>query len=155
MKFDFIITQNSFAHNTNPLMFLSNVREIMHDDSCLMIQTSQADMCKNYEFDTIYHEHISFFNIKSMMSLLKRAKLQLDNVIKDPIHGSSYIFIVKLKSKKINLKKHKRRSLNYNFYKHWGKICKKTVTDTKIKFKKISKNKIVIGYGAAAKANTF
>lgn len=157
LKFDFIITQNSFAHNTNPLMFLSNVREIMHEDSCLMIQTSQADMCKNYEFDTIYHEHISFFNIKSMMSLLKRAKLQLDNVIKDPIHGSSYIFIVKLKSKEDKFKKALKEEafLNYNFYKHWGKICKKTVTDTKIKFKKISKNKIVIGYGAAAKANTF
>ena len=46
--------------------FLRNVKKIMHDNSCLMIQTSQADMCKNYEFDTIYHEHLSFFNIKSI-----------------------------------------------------------------------------------------
>ena len=32
----------------------------------MIIQTSQADMCKNNEFDTVYHEHINFFNIKSM-----------------------------------------------------------------------------------------
>ncbi len=156
-KFDIITTQNSFAHNINPLIFLRNVKKIMHDNSCLMIQTSQADMCKNYEFDTIYHEHLSFFNIKSMMSLLKRVNLHLDNVIKDPIHGSSYIFIIKLKSKEIKFKKvlKKETFLNYNFYKHWGKKCRKMINDSKTKFKKISKNKIVVGYGAAAKANTF
>ena len=32
----------------------------MHIDSTLIIQTSQADMCKNKEFDTVYHEHINF-----------------------------------------------------------------------------------------------
>lgn len=156
-KFDFIITQNSFAHNIDPLIFLSNVKKMMHHNSCLMIQTSQANMCKNYEFDTIYHEHISFFNIRSMRSLLKRVDLYLDNVIKDPIHGTSYIFIIKLKSNEDKFKKLLKEEsfLNYNFYKHWEKKCKKMVSESKKKFKIISKNKIVIGYGAAAKANTF
>ena len=62
-KFDFIISQNSFAHNPKPIEFLKNVKKLMHEKSLLIIQTSQADMCKNLEFDTIYHEHINFFNI--------------------------------------------------------------------------------------------
>ena len=41
----------------------------MHDNSYLFIQTSQAEMVQNNQFDTIYHEHISFFNINSAVSL--------------------------------------------------------------------------------------
>lgn len=156
-KFDFIITQNSFAHNPNPLSLLLNIKKLMHNNSCLLIQTSQADMCKNYEFDTIYHEHINFFNIKSMIALLKRANLVLDNVIKDAIHGSSYIFVIKFNSFQKNLKNkiNAENFLDYKFYRHWGQTCKKTIKNSQTKFKKITKNEIVIGYGAAAKANTF
>ena len=156
-KFDLIISQNSFAHNPKPLEFLSNARDLMHDKSSLIIQTSQADMCKNFEFDTIYHEHINFFNIKSMLALLKRSKLKLHNVIKDPIHGSSYLFIIRLNSnqKKIASKVKKEKFLDFKFYKKWGHKCKKYVKKTKSHFDKITNNKTVIGYGAAAKANTF
>ena len=156
-KFDFIISQNSFAHNPKPIEFLKNAKKLMHEQSSLIIQTSQADMCKNLEFDTIYHEHINFFNIKSMMKLLQRSELKLDNVIKDPIHGSSYLFVIKKYSdeKKIKEKLRKEKFLNFRYYKNWGKNCKKIVKKIKTRIDKISKKNIVIGYGAAAKANTF
>ena len=156
-KFDFIISQNSFAHNPNPLKFLKNAKKLMHEKSSLIIQTSQADMCKNYEFDTIYHEHINFFNIKSMMKLLKRSNLKLHDVAKDPIHGSSYLFVIKLNSNQKNIQNivKKEKFLNFKYYKNWGKNCKELVDKIKIRLNKISKNNVVIGYGAAAKANTF
>ena len=52
----------------------------MHSESLLFIQTSQADMIKNNEFDTIYHEHINFFNTKSMYLLADRTGLSLIDV---------------------------------------------------------------------------
>ncbi len=156
-KFDFIISQNSFAHNPNPLKFLNNTKKLMHNESTLIIQTSQADMCKNFEFDTIYHEHINFFNLRSMTELLKRINLKLHNVIKDPIHGSSYLFVIKLNSdqKKIKRLIKKERFLNLNYYKNWGKKCKSIARKITNEIQKISNKNIVVGYGAAAKANTF
>ena len=156
-KFDFIISQNSFAHNPKPIEFLKNVKELMHEKSLLIIQTSQADMCKNLEFDTIYHEHINFFNINSMNVLLHRSKLKLDNVVKDPIHGSSYLFLIKKYSsqKKIYKLIKREKILNFKYYKNWGIKCKEVVKKIKYNFKKISKKNVVVGYGAAAKANTF
>ena len=156
-KFDLIIMQNSFAHNPNPLELLKNIKKLMHEESSLIIQTSQADMCKNNEFDTVYHEHINFFNINSMNELTKRANLKLCNVEKNPIHGSSYLFVIKNFSKKNKIKKliDKEKYLNIRFYRKWGNNCLRVVKDIKRKFKKISKNKYIIGYGAAAKANTF
>ena len=156
-KFDFIISQNSFAHNPKPIEFLKNAKELMHEKSLLIIQTSQADMCRNLEFDTIYHEHINFFNINSMNKLIQRSELKLDNVVKDPIHGSSYLFVIKRYSdqKKIDKLLKKEKFLNFKYYKNWGKRCKETVKKIKYKIDNISKKNIIIGYGAAAKANTF
>ena len=156
-KFDFIISQNSFAHNPKPIEFLKNAKELMHEKSLLIIQTSQADMCRNLEFDTIYHEHINFFNINSMNKLIQRSELKLDNVVKDPIHGSSYLFVIKRYSdqKKIYKLLKKEKFLNFKYYKNWGKRCKETVKEIKYRIDNISKKNIIIGYGAAAKANTF
>lgn len=92
-RVDIITAQNVFAHNDYPLDFLRQCREIMHDSSVLFIQTSQADMVKNNEFDTIYHEHLSFFCANSMNELAQRAGLHLIDIRKTPIHGNSYMFV--------------------------------------------------------------
>lgn len=93
--FDVIIAQNVFAHNSEPLEFLLKCEEYLNPNGGqLYIQTSQADMIKRNEFDTIYHEHISFFCINSMARLLDRTNLKLVDVQKVPIHGNSYIFVI-------------------------------------------------------------
>ena len=157
-KFDIIISQNSFAHNPNPYNFLKNVKKLMHNKSTLFIQTSQANMCLNNEFDTIYHENINFFNIKSMKRLTERSGLHLLDVIKKKIHGTSYIFVIKKYRKKNQFLKKKinaEKYLNIDFYQNWSKNCFRNVKKLKALLKKIPKKYIIFGYGAAAKANTF
>ena len=156
-KFDIIIFQNSFAHNPNPKKLLLDIKKLMHMDSTLIIQTSQADMCKNMEFDTVYHEHINFFNVNSMDKLLKRVNLKLHYVAKKPIHGSSYLFVIKFKSNQKRIKQIAKdeKFLKYNYYNKWGINCLKSVRKIKTKIDNLKKNNIVVGYGAAAKANTF
>ena len=90
--FDILVAQNVFAHNSDPKRFLEHCSDLMHDESVLYIQTSQAEMILNNQFDTIYHEHVSFFNINSMNELVKRTDLTLTDVIKTPVHGISYLF---------------------------------------------------------------
>ena len=156
-KFDLIIFQNSFAHNPNPYNLLLDIKKLMHDKSTLIIQTSQADMCKNKEFDTVYHEHINFFNINSMYQLTKRAKLTLHDVVKKSIHGTSYLFVIKPSASSNKIKKLliNESYLNYSFYKKWGNYCSVNIKKIQKKIKEIKKKEIIIGYGAAAKANTF
>ena len=92
--YDIIVAQNVFAHNKDPIGFLRAARMAMEEDTLLFIQTSQADMILNGEFDTIYHEHISFYNIQSMYKLCKRLGMYLVDVTKCPLHGNSYIFTI-------------------------------------------------------------
>lgn len=92
--FDVITTQNAFAHIPDPLSYLKLAKEYLRNDGRIFISTSQADMVLNGEFDTIYHEHISYYNAESMRRLAERAGLYLIDVVKTPIHGTSYIFIL-------------------------------------------------------------
>ncbi len=68
-KFDVLVAQNVFAHVGDPFGFLEACKKAMHEGSKLHIQTSQADMFAHGQFDTIYHEHISFFSARSMRTL--------------------------------------------------------------------------------------
>jgi hypothetical protein len=47
------------------------------------------ELVRHGEFDTIYHEHFSYFSTLAMDSLLRRAGLRLVRVEKLPIHGGS------------------------------------------------------------------
>lgn len=161
-KFDVITAQNVFAHNENAQDFLNHCYELMHDNSLLFIQTSQSEMINNNEFDTIYHEHLSFFNINSLNELTKRTKLNLINVIKTPVHGVSYVFV--LSKKKINehlvqnlISVEKEKGLlNHETYENYRKNVLEIVTNFISAINEYRKNGYkIIGYGAAAKGMTF
>lgn len=93
-KFDIILCQNAFAHNFDQEGFMKITKQMLKDNGYLFITTSQADMILNGEFDTIYHEHLSFYTIKSMNALCRRTGLNLVDVVKHPIHGNSFIFVI-------------------------------------------------------------
>ncbi len=92
--YDIITAQNVLAHTPDPLRFLRKCARLMSDHSRLFVVTSQANMIVNGECDTIYHEHISYFNAHSMIALAKRAGLQILDVLMPDIHGTSFVFVL-------------------------------------------------------------
>lgn len=166
-SFDAIVAQNVFAHVPNPRRFLEMCKQIMNSDTKLYIQTSQAEILQNAEFDTIYHEHISFFTVKSMERLTSSCGLYLEDVRKVPIHGTSYIFIIRKMlqncsdlhsnpSEKV-LKMMKEEDFIYSdtcpitFREHANEKSRILISMIKRFVKDGFK---VVGYGASAKGNT-
>lgn len=160
-KFDIIVAQNSFAHNPNPVEFLRALKTLMRENSLFFIQTSQADMVVNGEFDTIYHEHVNFYNINSMNELCQRAGMHLVDVQKTPIHGTSYVFVVSAyrgnPARIENLIAREREAglLDPGFYNHWADQVKTNMAElNQILTGLRDQGYQLIGYGAAAKGNT-
>lgn len=157
---DIINAQNVFAHNDYPLEFLRQCKEIMHDNTVLFIQTSQADMVKNNEFDTIYHEHLSFFCANSMNELAKRAGLHLVDVAKTPIHGTSYLFVFtktprENKVEEILLNERNQGLQTPATYVEYARRAQQVVVDLKETIAEYrGKGYVIAGYGAAAKGMT-
>jgi 2-polyprenyl-3-methyl-5-hydroxy-6-metoxy-1,4-benzoquinol methylase len=160
--FDIITAQNVFAHTSYTVDFLNTCKEVMDDDSLLFIQTSQANMVRNNEFDTIYHEHLSFFSSNSMKSLVERCGMTLYDIFKTDIHGTSYVFVIS-KSKKEpkdgvskNLLEEKELGMtDVLTYPEYALKCYQSTFNLKKKLEEMkNEGYILVGYGAAAKGNT-
>lgn len=161
-KYDAIVAQNVFAHTDNAFKFLNCCKKVMSDTTKLYIQTSQADMIENNQFDTIYHEHLSFFSTKSMQAICKRVGLKLISVRRIDIHGGSYLFVIKTNGdeedsvKESILKEKSSGRYKLKTYKTYAKNIKKIINSFSILVKNYKKQGYtVVGYGAAAKGNTF
>lgn len=160
VSFNLIIAQNVFAHVNNPIAFLQKCASIMSEDTLLVIQTSQANMYFNKEFDTIYHEHLSFFTIRSMMKAVELVDCYLDNVYKTDIHGTSYVFEIRKGNKVKNLllldEETEKGLYTDAIYKEY--TCsildlKKNALAILQKYHELGYT--ILGYGAAAKGMVF
>tara|TARA_R110002153_G_scaffold45204_2_gene127532 strand:+ start:3779 stop:4933 length:1155 start_codon:yes stop_codon:yes gene_type:complete len=159
--YDILIAQNVVAHVPNPLTFLKGCKKIMHNDSYLFIATSQANMITNAEFDTIYHEHISYFNTTSMKRLVERAGLSLVDVFTNKMHGTSYIFVIKIQPEINAVTSKINQEREFGLYKSstyttWvDKITEKAFNTKKIIEEYRAEGYYIVGCGAAAKGITF
>jgi SAM-dependent methyltransferase len=158
-RFDIVVCQNAFAHNPDPVKFLELLDEVTRDRSHVFIQTSQADMVANGEFDTIYHEHISFYNINSFNAMVKRTAFYLTDVIKTPIHGTSYVFVLTKNKKRpkhiANLVDMEKKLLEPKTYVEWENRANTIAKEfANIINEYRAKRYKIVGYGAAAKGNT-
>jgi len=158
-KFDLITAQNVFAHTAEIDEFLKACKIVMHGKTMLVIQTSQAEMFQRNEFDTIYHEHISFFSTSSLIDIANRHGLYLNNVYVSDIHGGSYVFELALYQdfnqnvdNRLKYESSRYHKEFYNTYRNNAMRCLNDLKDYIIEQK--SQGKKVIGYGAAAKGMT-
>jgi hypothetical protein len=160
---DVITAQNVFAHTQYLDEFLEACKLIMDNNTLLFIQTSQKNMIINNEFDTTYHEHISFYNTKSMKILVERNGLFLNRVLEAEIHGYSYIFeISKTKTNNSNnnvdtyLKEEDDNKIyNELTYYRFNEKTQIIVSNLKQEIEDFrAKGYKCIGFGAAAKGQT-
>jgi SAM-dependent methyltransferase len=90
-QFDIIIAMNVAAHTPDPATFMRGVRECLAPGGIAIIQTSQALMIANGEFDTVYHEHYSFYTVASMARLAENCGLRVEDSRLTSVHGVSLL----------------------------------------------------------------
>lgn len=88
-KMDAIVAQNVLAHVPDPVAFLKACREKMAGHTRLYLQTSQCQMMYDGQFDTAYHEHISFFSAESFQRAAALSDLEVVEFETTPVHGIS------------------------------------------------------------------
>jgi nucleoside-diphosphate-sugar epimerase len=160
-ELDMIVAQNVCAHVPDPVAFLSKCREVMSSKTVLYIQTSQSEMIEYGQFDTAYHEHMSFFTVHSMMRATEMAGLKIENVEKVDVHGVSYLFKIRLDSD-VDIRDHPiykyekeiglYDELMYYVYVEKIKGLKTWMRKQVEKYEE--EGVIIVGYGAAAKGMT-
>ena len=87
-----IVAMNVVGHVATPFDFLCGCKRVLAPGGQIYVQTSQCDWVEKGEFDCVYHEHVSYFTEHSFRTLAKRVGLTVKKVEKMPIHGTSWLF---------------------------------------------------------------
>ena len=164
---DLIIANNVFNHSNNPLDFANGVVKLLKNDGVFVFELPYwLDTFNSGKFDQIYHEHISYFTVKSTFNLLKKINLEIIDFDLVDYHGGS-IRVFSKKSKNVKMIDKVKKQINLeedkglfdvSTYDKWYKSIKtrrNTLLLELLKIKKDNPDAIIIGVGAAAKANTF
>lgn len=85
-----IVTTNTFNHIDDLHTFMDGVKLLLADGGVFVIEVPQSlDYVENNEFDTIYHEHLSIFSVKSLVELHRFFDIELFNIERLEVHGGS------------------------------------------------------------------
>jgi hypothetical protein len=87
-----ILARNVVAHVPEVVDFVAGAAHWLTDDGIFHVEVPYLKpMVDGLEFDTIYHEHLSYFSVTSLDALFKKAGLVLWDVEEIPLHGGSLI----------------------------------------------------------------
>tara|TARA_B100000287_G_C20670486_1_gene793209 strand:+ start:1737 stop:2966 length:1230 start_codon:yes stop_codon:yes gene_type:complete len=161
-RVNLIIARHMFAHNADPTEMLEGMKNLLTEKGFIFIENAYAiDTFNHGEFDQIYHEHMFFYSVKSMMNLLLKNQLFLHDIFFSDVHGGSIVFVASKDNLDQTSKLKDQIALEDNLFSN-NKIFNtflekitliKEFVKTKITNAQMQ-NKIVAAYGAPAKAFT-
>lgn len=85
-----VIGNNVLAHVDETRDFLEGCRSLIDDDGLVIIEVpSLKEFVDKVEFDTVYHEHLCYFSVTSLMQLCEAVGLSIIRVDRVAVHGGS------------------------------------------------------------------
>ena len=162
---DVVTATNVFAHIDNIKDVVANVKILTNDDGIFVIEFPYlVDMLEKMTFDTVYHEHLSYFSIMPLTYLFDSMGMEIFKLQKVESHGGSLRVFVKKKGSKHKIDAsvksivENEKRLKLGEIQTYSKFAEK-VYDVKTKLlnyiKDIKgKGKMIVAYGAPAKGNT-
>ena len=165
-KADLIIGNNVLAHVPDINDFVAGLKIALKNDGVVTMEFPHL-MCliEQNQFDTIYHEHLSYYSFYTARRIFEKHGLELFDVEQLPTHGGSLRIYARHKedaSKSITpnvvalLKEEESRGmLTLSYYKGFQANVDKVKYDfVNFLLNQKKHRKKVAAYGAAAKGNT-
>ena len=87
---DVLIANNVLAHVPDPNEMVAGASLLLHDNGLMVVEVPWLiDLLEQCAFDTVYHQHYSYFSLSSLLPLFKRHGLFLHDVRHYPVQGGS------------------------------------------------------------------
>ncbi len=91
-----ILAMNVLAHTDNINDFLAEATELMEPDTVFVSQSHWlVALARNFEFDTIYHEHLRYYTLTSLTCLFHRHGLHVHDAEITDFYGGSILAYAK------------------------------------------------------------
>jgi len=162
---DVVTATNVFAHVDDIHDLIKNVKTLLKKDGIFVIEVPYLiDMLGKMLFDTIYHEHLSYFSLTSLNNFFAMSGMQIFDVQRVGSHGGSLRVFVRKEEGRFSIKTsvpkmledEKKYGINgIELYQKFAEKVYSTKANLVKSLKDIKgKGKIIAGYGAPAKGNT-
>lgn len=90
-----LLGRHVFAHIDDVADIARGARDLLEPAGVFAIEVPYAlDMLEHNEFDTIYHEHLSYFAVSTLSTLFERHGMRVVDVERAAVHGGSIIVFV-------------------------------------------------------------
>ena len=112
-----IITTNTFAHMQTLGEFIMGAYNLLKDGGIFVNETHYIlDVIKGGQFDTIYHEHLRTYSLKSLITLFNQYDFTVTDVERgDRYGGNIRVYATKGKGRKVSPEVKKLLKLEENF----------------------------------------
>ena len=164
-KAKIITTISMFYDLPSPINFAEDIWECLDDQGVWHLEQSYMPMMvKNTSYDTICHEHLEYYSLKSIKYIFDIVGFKIIDLEFNDINGGSFAITVSKKNSKykensriIEWLLKKEELYKYNLFSTHKEFFKKAEKHKKL-FKELLLNlkdmkKKIIGYGASTKGN--
>lgn len=158
-----IFARNVLPHVASPRDFVKGVSTILSDTGTLAVEVHYARIIQEeLHYDSIYHEHLCYFTLKTIERLLNEFGLEIFDVMESPISGGAVVVYAKKRINNISQvfldKAQSEIAMLTNAYDSWTRFANSSIwhrTQLREIIKQRTKDgKKVVGYGASARSST-
>ena len=159
-----IIANNVVAHVPDVNDFVKGIKTLLHKEGFASIEFPHVlSLLKKNQFDTIYHEHYSYFSLHSFSRIVESVGLVIDDFEYLNTHGGSLRVWITHPDNSNQTKEVKElfeleESQGINSFKPYEELQRSAISIKNellyFLLNAYNKNEKIVAYGAAAKGNT-
>lgn len=156
-----LIARNVVPHVAALHDFLEGLSICLDKDGLLAIEFHYAKKINDsLHYDSIYHEHLCYFTLKSLEKLLHQYNFFIQDLTTSPISGGSLVVYAKKGRVKertiVSTYRKAEEETKLNEFQTWEKFANRVSEHRKklIKILKKFEGSKIVGYGASARSST-
>jgi SAM-dependent methyltransferase len=160
-----ITATNVFAHIDDLHAMLRAVDLLLADEGVFVVEAPYfLELLEKFEYDTIYHEHLSYLSLKPLVRFLDQFNMEVFTIQRRDIHGGSLRVLIQRKGSKravsnivgdmIAIEK-RERIFDLDYLERFARAVAKNRDDLRALLHDLKKNgRRIVGVSAPAKGMT-
>ncbi|MBI2674993.1 MAG: class I SAM-dependent methyltransferase [Candidatus Aenigmarchaeota archaeon] len=160
-----ITASNVFAHIDDMHDVMKGIKLLLEEDGLFIFEVQYAvDLIEKLEYDMVYHEHLCYYSLKSLMPFFEKFGMEIFDVRRTSMHaGSIRVYVKNMNGKELRtstvdelLKIETEMKLeSIETYVDFAEKVRKHGKDLYEMLANLkSKGFKIVGYGASGRANT-
>jgi novobiocin biosynthesis protein NovU/D-mycarose 3-C-methyltransferase len=157
---DVVTGSNCFPHNADPGAILEAAHKVLNPGGHLCLEIMYAgDLLEQLQWDTLYHEHLTFYSVGTLSTLLKRHSFHINHAERLPMHGGSLRVVAGLNAapesdelRAIRAYEEKTALNRAQTWKDFGVRSQRKIEVVRETLGQLGKDNRIWAYGAAGKA---